>query len=141
MFRIFITATMLVLLSIFFVPRADAGNPSAEDLHGRWAIDAEDCSSPDSEYMVFRSNGTFENTRTGQAEIVGFWQLDEDTVDLHMVTSPAYFNDLHGGLKDFEGIYNYFHAKVIIFNNKKDSHEAIGVIGNEVKRMKTVKCR
>ena len=93
--RVFNWAAILVVLSVFLVPWASAADLSADYLHGRWVIDEQSCSSPDSEYIVFSKNGTFEGTRTGQAEIVGFWGLKEGILNLHMVTSPAFFTDLH----------------------------------------------
>jgi hypothetical protein len=132
---------MLTLISFCFVHWADAEVLSEEYFHGRWAIDADDCRSPNSEYIVFSGNGTFESTRTGMAEIVGFWKLDHDILDLHMVTSPAFFDDIHLELREYGGTYNYYHARMHIFNNKKERHEAIGIIGNEMKRMSAVRCR
>jgi hypothetical protein len=94
MVRAFNYATILVVLSVFWVPWASADDLSADYLHGRWVIDDQDCSLPDSEYMEFNKNGTFEVTRTGNAEIVGFWAVKEGILDLHMVTSPGFFDDL-----------------------------------------------
>jgi hypothetical protein len=133
---------MLAVLSLFFVPWATAGDLSAEYLYGRWVIDAANCSSPDSEYVVFRRNGTFESTRTGRAEIVGFWGINEDDMlELHMVTSPAFFDDINSKLADFKGTYDYFQARMVIFNNKSQSFEAVGVIGNEMQRATAVRCK
>jgi len=141
MVRTLTFAVIVVLLGVSFVPCVNAGDLSMEYLYGRWVVDEESCASPDSEYMDFRKNGTFENTRTGKTEIVGFWGLNEDILDLHMVTSPAFFDDLHQDLQGFENMYDYFQAKVVIFNTQKNSFEAFGVIGNETKRMTTVKCQ
>ena len=94
MIRTFSHATILVLLSVLLVPLANAADLSADYLHGRWVIDDQNCSSPNSEYMEFNKNGTFEGTRTGNAEIVGFWGLKEGILDLHMVTSPGFFLSL-----------------------------------------------
>ena len=77
MIRTFKYATIFVVLSVFWVPWANAADLSADYLHGRWVIDDQNCSSPDSEYMEFNKNGTFEGMRTGNAEIVGFWGLSE----------------------------------------------------------------
>jgi len=140
MFRVFNYATILVVLSAFLVPWANAADLSGDYLHGRWVIDDQDCSSPDSEYMEFNKNGTFEGMRTGKAEIVGFWGLKEGILDLHMVTSPAFFDDLHKDLAGFEGIYNYFQGRMIIFNTQNKSFEAFGVIGDEIKRTSAVRC-
>ncbi|MBT8367297.1 MAG: hypothetical protein KJP23_21610 [Deltaproteobacteria bacterium] len=138
--RVFNYATILVVLSVLLVPGVNAIDLSAEYLHGRWVIDDQNCSSPDSEYMEFNKNGTFEGTRTGQAEIVGFWGLKEGILDLHMMTSPAFFDDLHKDLARFEGIYHYLQARMIIFNTQNKSFEAFGVIGDQIKRASAVRC-
>ena len=140
MMRAFNYATILVVLSVFLVPWANAADLSADYLDGRWVIDEQNCSSPDSEYIEFNKNGTFAGTRTGKAEIVGFWGLKEGILDLHMVTSPAFFDDLHQELAGFEGIYNYFQGRMVIFNTQDKSFEAFGVIGDEMKRTTAVRC-
>ena len=140
MMRTFRYVTILVVLGVFLVPWANAADLSADYLYGRWVIDEQNCSSADSEYIKFNKNGTFEGTRTGQAEIVGFWGLKEGIVELHMVTSPAYFKDLHKDLAGFEGIYSYFRGRMIIFNTQKKSFEAFGIIGDEIKRASAVRC-
>jgi hypothetical protein len=119
MIRAFKYATILVILSVFLVPRANAADLSADYLYGRWVIDDQNCSSPDSEYIEFSKNGTFEETRTGQAEIVGFCRLKEGILNLHMVTSPSYFDDLHKVLAKFEGVYGYFQGRMVLFNTQK----------------------
>ena len=140
MIRAFNYATILVVLSVFLVPWANAADLSADYLYGRWVIDEQNCSSPDSEYMEFNKNGTFEGTRTGKAEIVGFWGLKGGIIDLHMVTSPAFFDDIQKDLARFEGIYNYLQGRMVIFNTQDKSFEAFGVIGDEIKRTAAVRC-
>ena len=140
MIRVCRYATILVVLSVLLVPLANAADLSAEYLHGRWVIDDQNCSSSDSEYMEFNKNGTFEGTRTGQAEIVGFWGLKEGILDLHMVTSPGFFDDLHKELAGFGGLYGYFQGRMVIFNTQNKSFEAFGVIGDEIKRASAVRC-
>jgi hypothetical protein len=140
MFRAFKYAIILGVLNVFLVPWAYAADLPADYIHGRWVIDDQNCSSPDSEYIEFNKNGTFGGTRTGKAEIVGFWGLNEGILDLHMVTSPAFFDDLHKDLAGFEGIYNYFQGRMVIFNTQDKSFEAFGVIGDEMKRTTAVRC-
>ncbi len=140
MVRAFDYATILMVLSVFWVPSVNAGDLFADYLYGRWVIDDQNCSSPDSEYMEFSKNGTFEGRRTGKAEIVGFWGLKEGILDLHMLTSPAFFDDLHLELAGFGGIYSYFQGRMVIFNTQNKSFEAFGVIGDEIKRTSAVRC-
>jgi len=135
-------ATSFAVLSLFLAPWVHAGEDlSADYLHGRWVIDEQNCSSPDSEYFEFRKNSTFESTRAGKAEIVGFWELNEDILELHMVTSPAFFDDIHRALVGFKGMFNYYKVRMVIFNTKKQSFEAIGVLGDEMKRATAVRCQ
>jgi hypothetical protein len=141
MIRAFNCAAILVVLSIFWVPWAIAGDLSADYLYGRWVIDQQNCSSPDSEYIEFRKNGTFESTRAGKVEIVGFWELTEDILELHMVTSPAFFDDIHRALVGFKGQYNYFQVRMVIFNTRDEGFEAFGVLGDEIKRATAVRCQ
>ena len=58
-------------------------------LHGKWVlgIGEQTCSAPDAEYFIFHDNGTFAAGRADNSEAVGFWQLDEETVQLHFVSS------------------------------------------------------
>jgi hypothetical protein len=122
------------------VPWANAADLSADYLYGRWVINEQNCSSPDAEYIEFNENGTFTGTRTGQAEIVGFWGLKDGVTELHMVTSPAFFVDLHKDLAGFEGIYNYLQGRMVIFNAQNKSFETFGIIGAEIKRAAAVRC-
>ncbi|MBW1788679.1 MAG: hypothetical protein JRK53_18995 [Deltaproteobacteria bacterium] len=141
MFRGFKILAFLVVLGVFLVPWAHAENLSAEYLYGRWVVDDQNCSSSSAEIYEFRKNGTFECTRSGRTEIVGFWGLKEGILELHMVTSAGFYDDIHKALASFEGIYSYFQAKMIIFNTKKQSFEAFGVLGDEIKRATAVRCQ
>jgi hypothetical protein len=140
MMRVFNYATILMVLCVFLVSGANAADLSVDYLSGRWVINAEDCSSPTSEIIEFNKNGTFEGARNGKAEIVGFWGLNEDNIELHMVTSPASFIDLNKDLANFVGIYSYFKGRMLIFNLQEKSFEAYGVVGKEIKRASAVKC-
>jgi hypothetical protein len=140
MIRGFRCTVMLVVLSAFWAPGANAGDLSADYLRGRWVIDDQNCSSSKSEYLEFRKDGTFKSIRTGKAEIVGFWALAEGIVTLHMVTSPAFFDDLYKELREHEGAYHYFQASLVISNAEDENFEAVGVIGSQVKRMSAARC-
>ena len=134
-------ATLVAVLCLFFAPWAHTADLNATYLTGRWVLDAQDCSAADVETIEFRKNGTFESTRAGKAEAVGFWGINADIVELHMVTSPAYFDDVEPTLGAFKGLYQYFQARMAIFNIQKDSFEAVGVLGNQIKQARAVKCQ
>ena len=58
-----------------------------------------------------------------------------------MVSAPAFFNDIHKKLAGFEGVYDYFQGKMVLFNTKNTAFEAVRVIGGEMKRATAVKCK
>ena len=45
------------------------------------------------EHITFDADGTFRTVRGEQPTATGFWHLVEDVLDLHMVSSPAFFDD------------------------------------------------
>ena len=133
-------AAIIVVVCLSFVSGANATDLSEDYFTGRWVINSQNCSSSTSEYIDFNKNGTFIGIRSDIAEIIGFWVLKEDNIELHMVTSPASFHDINKDLTQFDGIYRYFDGKMLIFNTKEKSFEAFGVIGKEIKRTSAVKC-
>jgi hypothetical protein len=139
--RLFKCAAILIFLALFPVPWANGGDLSEEYVQGRWAINAQDCSSSNSEYIEIYRNGTYLSTRSGKAEVVGFWQLHGDILELHLLTSPAFYQDLYQSLAEFKGQFEYFQGKMAVFNNRKDGFEAIGVIGDQMKRATAVRCK
>ena len=141
MIRTLKTASLVVLLGLLMALWAQAADLNAQYLIGRWVLNAQDCSASDAETIEFRKNGTFEYDRSGQVEIVGFWRIDKGLVELNMVTSPAYFSDIDSRLEAFNDMYNYFQTRMVLFNIEKDRHEAVGVLGNQIKRTHAVKCR
>ena len=49
MIRAFNYTIIFVVLGVFLATWANAADLSADYLHGRWAIDYQDCSRPDAE--------------------------------------------------------------------------------------------
>ncbi len=132
--------TILVVLSLFLVPMASAADLSADYLQGRWAIHDNVCNSSSSEFITFDNDGTFRGTRNGKTEIVGFWKLDGDIIELDMLSSLSSFQDLNSSLVRYKGIHSYSAGQMLIFNAKKKSFEAFGVVGEEVKRTVAARC-
>ena len=137
-FRIF---AFLAVLGVILVPWVHAENPSSDYLYGRWVVHGQDCSSSSAEIYEFRKNNTFECTRAGRTEVVGFWAVKGGVLELDMVTSPGFYDDIHKELADFQGIYSYFQAKMVIFNAEKQGFEAVGVLGNEIRRASAKRCK
>jgi len=54
------------------------------------------------------------------------------------VTSPERFDRT---LKEFKGYFDYFLVKVLVFNQKANSFEAFGLIGDQVKKEALFRCK
>lgn len=135
--------TVLLMLSICFAFGINAAELSTQYLQGEWVVDSTEqkCDSTESEHVTFRKNGSFEGGRAGKLEASGIWSIDEDMVKLHLVSSPAFFGDIHEKLNAFEDQYNYYNIKIVPFNIEEGKFEAVGVIGEVVKKGVFVRCK
>ena len=65
------------------------------------------------EYLLFRENGTFEFGREKRGEAVGLWTIgDKDIVEIHLLTSPAFYVDVNMDLSAYHGTLSYFNGIV-----------------------------
>jgi hypothetical protein len=70
-------------------------------LAGSWEINAQGgCGADNAEHLVMRGDGSFEYSRRGKADAVGFWRIEDDVVVLDMMTVPASFKDIYAELQD-----------------------------------------
>jgi hypothetical protein len=104
-------------------------------LPGTWGIGGtEACGGAGTEHITFDPDGTFEVVQDGTATAVGFWHLVEDVLDLHMVSSPAFFDDPNASfddvLGDLAGQYQYFYSKALLFDIEPDGFRAVASMGN-----------
>jgi hypothetical protein len=114
-------------------------------LPGTWAIGgADDCQAPAAERITFDPDGTFRAVRGEQPTATGFWHLVEDVLDLHMVSSPAFFDDpatsFDDALSDFAGQYEYFYAKALLFDIAPDGFRAVATMGNMLRGANYSRC-
>ena len=132
---------LVAMLTILSASGLYAENLSSDYLHGRWVVNQQNCSSTDAEYIIFGKNHTFESIRSGKTEITGFWNVNDEILDLHMIASPASFADISGELVGFDGQYFYFKARMVAHNIKENQLEVIGVLGEEIDRAYAVRCK
>ena len=132
--------TVLILvgqIALFLAGPAFAEDIEASDLIGHWAVTGT-CGDQSIEHLEFRGDGSFQQKRGGEVQALGFWRmLAEGVVDLHLISSPAFFDDK---LADMVGYY-YFPVKVIFFNVQKDQVEAVGLLGRQVERAVFTRCK
>jgi hypothetical protein len=114
-------------------------------LPGTWAVGgAEACKAPATEHITFEPDGTFSAMRSGQPTATGFWHLVEDVLDLHMVSSPAFFDDpantFDDALSDLAGQYQYFYAKALLFDIQPDGFRAVATMANMLRGANYSRC-
>ena len=114
-------------------------------LPGTWAIGGADaCKAPATEHITFHPDGTFETVQGAQPTATGFWTLVEDILDLHMVSSPAFFDDpttnVDDALSDLAGQYQYYYAKALLFDIEPDGFRAVATMGNLLRGANYSRC-
>jgi hypothetical protein len=102
---------LLVLLSLQIpTTLAQEVKLSPEYLAGTWSMSgSEGCGNAD--YVLFRGNRTLELGSGKTAGIVGFWELNNDTIILHMLVAPRSGNT-HPFYQD-SYFYQYRAAQVL----------------------------
>ena len=135
--------TVILSLSICFAFGVNAAELTPQYLQGVWVVGPTEqtCDSTEFEHLTFRKNGSFEGGRTGKVEAAGIWSIDEDIVSLHIVSSPAFFEDIHEELKAFEDQYHYFYVKIVPFNIEDGKFEAVGMLGEMIKKGVFIRCK
>lgn len=72
---------------------------------------------------------------------MGFWTIGaKDIVEIHKVTSPAFYADVNIDLRAYHGTFSYFNAKLVILNFSGDSFDAVGIIGKEIAQTTVGRC-
>jgi hypothetical protein len=116
---------------------AGAASLTNENLVGTWALDDDQCGQEKSELITFRKTGVVESTRGGRVEAVGFWKLNNDTIQMSVLAPPAVF---HEKLKDVEG-YHPFNITVVAFDITGESFGGVGLLAEQVRRAKFTRCK
>ena len=140
----FVFITVMLMLPFCFAFGVNAAELTPQYLQGKWVVGPTEqtCDTAKAEHLTFRTNGSFEGGRAGKVEASGIWRIDEEgMLELHIVSSPAFFGDIHEELKAFEDQYAYYYIKVVPFNIEGERFESVGVIGEIVKKGVFVRCK
>jgi len=134
---------LLVMVLIYYASAANADGMDSKYLVGNWVMGTAEqkCGDAESEYFLFRENGTFEAGRSAKAEAAGFWRIDGDVVYLDFISSGGFFQDIHDELKEFDGELDYFQVKLIPFNVEENRFQAVGVLGDQINKGIAVRCK
>ena len=131
--------------TVGLTPAAWSVELTKDYLTGTWGVGgAGDCAGAAVERTTFAPDGTFTTVHDGKATAAGFWHLLQDNLDLHMVTSLAFFDDptttADDQLSEFAGQYNYFYAKALIFDVEQDSFRTVASMGNMLRGANYRRC-
>jgi hypothetical protein len=108
-----------------------------EGIIGTWVLGDGSCNDDTAEFVTFRGNGAVESSNGAKLQAAGFWRLADGLVKLDVIASPAFFEEK---LKEMVGQYHAFEISLAPFNVKDSSFEAIGILGQEVRRTTFARC-
>jgi hypothetical protein len=107
-------------------------------LDGTWAVGgSEACGADSTERLTFDANGTFTSVQGDQPTSVGFWHLVDDKLDMHMVSSPAFFGDQ---LQPFAGQYTYYYAQALLFDIEDQTFRMVAYMGGQLRGANLTRC-
>jgi hypothetical protein len=107
-------------------------------LEGTWAIGgSEACGADATEHVRFDADGTFTTVQGEQPTATGFWHLVDDKLDLHMVSSPAFFDDQ---LQPFAGQYTYYYAQALVFDIEDQAFRMVAYMGGQLRGANLGRC-
>ncbi len=107
-------------------------------LHGTWVLGNTACTDQASEFVSFRESGAFENTHAGRLQAAGFWVVNGDVVEAHLVASPAFFEkyfEAQGNMQELASSstpVRAFRLRIVPLNMQQDQFDAVGLLGDQV---------
>ena len=122
-----------------FTTAASAATLSPDYLVGRWTTGAvENCSRAEHEQTMFRDDGTFATEHSGKALAVGFWQVEDDRIDMHILSTEA---SLPQSLQDaLPGDYHALQVKGLVFDVTDNGFRMVQTLGGELRGLAMVRC-
>ena len=105
---------------------------------GKWAVDGVACDGANGEILMFRPTGAFEAVDKGSLDAAGFWRVKEGIAELDVITAPSLIFDEANPEND-----EFFLGKirVVPFNMTDDAFEAVGVLGEQIRRATFKRCK
>ena len=141
MLKRFVAFLAVPTFAVALASAAFAQDPTDEIprlLEGTWAIGgAQACDDPTSEHLTFDASGTFTAEQGGEPTATGFWHLADDKLDLHMVSSPAFFDDQ---LQPFTGQYTYYYAQALLFDYEEQSFRMVAYMAGQLQGANLARC-
>lgn len=135
-FLIIPASVVMALLSSMAAAALDAGY-----LTGKWEINAQgDCGADNAEHLVMQADGSFEYSRRGKADAVGFWRIEGDVLVFDMMIAPASFQDIHAELREFVE-YQTYSMRAMPIDMQQNEFGAVASIGDRMQRFSLQRCQ
>jgi hypothetical protein len=133
-------ACCLLLAGTALAQPASAATFSDSYLQGRWTTGgAEGCDKLEHEQTVFHPNGTFTTEHGGKPMAVGFWHVDEDRLEMQILTTEA---SLAPALAEaLPGDYHMLQVKALAFTINDNDFKMVQTINGELQGLDMVRCR
>ena len=110
-------------------------------LAGHWEVNTQgQCGGENAEHLVLHGDGSFEYSRRGKADAVGFWRIEGDVMVLDMMTSPASFQDIYAELQGFDG-YQTYSLRAMPIDMQPDDFSLVASIGDPMQRFDLQRCQ
>jgi len=94
---------------------------SSDYLQGKWSESGKQgCTSDHAGYVIFRNNRTLETGHGQTVSAVGFWELGDDTVTLHLLVSPTTGGAAH---PFYQARYYYQYMSPKMLNMRSDGFD------------------
>ena len=118
---------------------ASAVELSPKYLEGRWTTGTvENCTRPEHEQTVFRADGTFATEHSGQALAVGFWRVEDDRIEMHILSTEA---SLPASLQNaLPGDYHALQVKGLVFDLTDNGFRMVQTLEGELRGLNMVRC-
>ncbi len=132
---------LVQLLALVWALSAGAAELTESYVVGRWVVGDSTCSDPKAETFRIAKDGTVILSADGSVTALGFWRLDAEVglVDLHVVASPAYFDDrFKEKHTDTFGLY-----QILLFplDLESDGFRGLGRLGEQTEEAPFKRCK
>jgi hypothetical protein len=130
---------LVLLASSAWAMAAIAATLSPEYLTGRWTTGpVENCGRAEHEQTVFRDDGTFATEYSAQALAVGFWRVEDDRIELQILSTEAY---LPQSLQEsLPGDYHALQGNGLAFDITDNAFRMVQLVASELRGVDMMRC-
>ncbi len=132
---------LVQLLALTGVLSAGATELNRDYVAGRWVVGASACDDPKAETFRFDGDGTVVLSFDRSVTAVGFWRLDPQVglVDLHIVASPAYFDERFE--EQHAEAFGLYQILLFPLELEPDGFRGLGRLGEQTEEAPFKRCR